>query len=114
MVVGPEHGAVAIARAAIAVNSGGVEMWRGGVGWAYPSACLPVGRPTLSVAGVSLAIPCSVSTSRSSNLPAACLPVGRAGRTCGSPASGFRTRIHAFAHGKRVVSKDNSANPNVL
>ena len=38
-------------------------MWRGGVGW-------HIRWPTLSVAGVSLAIPCSVSTSRSSNLPA--------------------------------------------
>ena len=74
---------------------GGVEMWRGGVGW---HICWP----TLSVAGASIAIPCSVSTSRSSN------------RTCGFPASGFRTRTHAFAHGKRCVSKDSSTNPSVL
>ncbi len=48
--------------------------------------------PTFSVAGASLAHPYSVSTSRSSN------------RTCGTTASGFRTRHHAFAHGKLRVS----------
>jgi hypothetical protein len=53
---------------------GRVERWRGGVGWAYLL-------PTLSVVGASLAQPCSVSTSRSSN------------RTCGFPASGSRTRF---------------------
>ena len=47
-----------------------VEMWRGGVGAAYLF-------PALSFAGASLASPCSVSTSRSSN------------RTCRFPASGF-------------------------
>src|SRR5215469_12572343 len=51
-----------------------VEMWRGGVGAAYLL-------PTLSVAGASLAVPCSVSTSRSSN------------RTCGTTASGSRRRL---------------------
>ena len=51
---------------------GRVEKWRGGLGWAYRL-------PALSVAGASLAQPCSVSTSRSSN------------RTCGFPASGSRT-----------------------
>ena len=66
-------------------NSGGFEMWRGGLGW---HICWP----TLSIAGVSLAIPYSVSTSRSSN------------RMCGWPASGFRTRTHAFAHGRRRIS----------
>src|SRR5262249_12643352 len=50
-----------------------VGMWRGGLGLAYPL-------PALSVAGASIAWPCSVSTSRSSN-PA-----------CGSPAPGSRTR----------------------
>jgi hypothetical protein len=44
--------------------------------------------PALSGAGASLAAPCSVSTPRSSN------------RTCGFPASGFRSSTHAFAHGK--------------
>ncbi|MGH8478914.1 MAG: hypothetical protein ACREXK_04895, partial [Gammaproteobacteria bacterium] len=37
-----------------------VEMWRGGLGLAYLF-------PALSFAGASLATPCSVSTSRSSN-----------------------------------------------
>ncbi len=57
------------------LDSGGsrVEMWRGGLGWAYLL-------PSLSSDGASRAQPCSVSTSRSSN------------RTCGFPASGFRTR----------------------
>ena len=54
-------------------NSGGVEMWRGGLGW-------HIRCPTLSVVGVSLAIPYSVSTSRSSNLPA--------GRQTGRAANG--------------------------
>jgi hypothetical protein len=48
-------------------------MWRGCLGWAYLW-------PALSVAGASLALPCPVSTSRSSN---------RAG---GFPAHGSRTR----------------------
>jgi hypothetical protein len=51
-----------------------VEKWRGGLGWAYRL-------PTLSSVGASLAQPCSVSTSRSSN------------RTGGFPASGSRTRV---------------------
>jgi hypothetical protein len=51
---------------------GRVERWRGGLGAAYLS-------PALSVAGASLAEPCSVSTSRSSN-PA-----------CGFPAPGSPT-----------------------
>ena len=50
-----------------------VEMWRGGLGWAYLL-------PALWSAGASLAQPCSVSTSRSSN------------RTGGFPASGSRRR----------------------
>src|SRR5208283_4536019 len=56
-----------------AAVGGRVERWRGGLGGAYPL-------PALSSAGASLASPCSVSTSRSSN------------RTCGFLASGFRTR----------------------
>ena len=55
---------------------GRVEKWRGGLGWAYRL-------PALSVAGASLAQPCSVSTSRSSN------------RTCGFPASGSPTGFTA-------------------
>ena len=50
-----------------------VEMWRGGLGCAYLL-------PALWSAGASLAQPCSVSTSRSSN------------RTGGFPASGSRRR----------------------
>jgi hypothetical protein len=53
---------------------GRVERWRGGLGSAYRL-------PALSSAGASLALPCSVSTSRSSN------------RTCRFPASGSRTRF---------------------
>ena len=71
---------------------GRVGMWRGGLG----GACL---LPTLSVAGASVAPPCSVSTSRSSN------------RTCGSPASGFRTRAHAFAHGKLRLIRGSRTSP---
>ena len=58
-------------------HDGRVEMWRG-KGW----SCL---LPPLSSGG-ALVEPDSVSTSRSSN------------RTCRSPASGSRTRLHAFAH----------------
>ena len=49
-----------------------VEKWRGGLGGAYRL-------PALSVAGASLASPCSVSTSRSSN------------RACGFLAHGSPT-----------------------
>ena len=51
---------------------GRVGMWRGGLGAAYLF-------PPLSSGGASIASPCSVSTSRSSN------------RTCGFPASGSPT-----------------------
>jgi hypothetical protein len=57
---------------------GRVETWRGGLGRAYRF-------PALSSAGASLAPPCSVSTSRSSN------------RTCRSPASGSHSEPQAFA-----------------
>jgi len=57
-----------------------VERWRGGLGQAQPL-------PALSSAGVSLAWPCSVSTSRSSN------------RTCRFPASGSPTGFGPVAHG---------------
>src|SRR3954452_12372570 len=63
------------------LGTGRVEEWRGGVGSAYLF-------PALSVAGASIASPCPVSTPRSSN------------RTGGFPASGSRTRAHAFAHEK--------------
>ena len=56
------------------INEGGVEMWRGGLGSAYLL-------PAFSSAGASIAGPCSVSTSRSSN------------RTCLSQASGSRRRL---------------------
>ncbi len=60
---------------------GRVEKWRGGLGLAYRL-------PALSSAGASLAQPCSVSTSRSSN------------RACGFPAHGSPTgfsRQHTMA-----------------
>jgi len=60
-----------------AINESRVEKWRGGLGRAYLL-------PALSLAGASLAFPCSVSTSRSSN------------RTGGSPASGSPTRLPCF------------------
>jgi hypothetical protein len=63
-----------------------VEMWRGGLGRDLDSLLL-----ALSSASVPAFQPCSVSTSRSSN------------RTCGFPASGFRTGAHAFAHVKLRV-----------
>jgi hypothetical protein len=56
------------------LNFSRVEMWRGCVGTAYLL-------PALSSTGASLAGPCSVSTSRSSN------------RTCGATASGSRRRL---------------------
>jgi hypothetical protein len=62
-------------------NRGRVERWRGGLGVAY--LC-----PALSFAGASLAAPCSVSTSRSSN------------RACEFPAHGSPTgfsRQHTMA-----------------
>jgi len=60
------------------VAFGRVEMWRGGLGEAYLF-------PALSSVGASIALPYSVSTSRSSN------------RTCRFPASGSRMDHHAFA-----------------
>jgi transposase len=63
------------------VPYGRVEVWRGGLGPAYPL-------PPLSSGGASLACPCSVSTPRSSN------------RTCRFPASGSRTDHHTFALGR--------------
>jgi len=67
---------LAVGTATFVAFQGRVERWRGGLGGAYLL-------PALSFAGASLAQPCSVSTSRSSN------------RTCRFPASGFRTRNHA-------------------
>jgi hypothetical protein len=57
---------------------GRVERWRGGLGQAHLL-------PALSSAGASLAPPCPVSTSRSSN------------RTCRSPAAGSHAGPQAFA-----------------
>src|SRR5262249_17480459 len=71
-----------------------VGLWRGGLGLAYLL-------PALSAAGASIAWPCFVSTSRSSN-PA-----------CGSPAPGSRTRTHAFAHGKLFVRALRLISPNL-
>ena len=59
-------------------------MWRGGLGSAYLF-------PALSSTGASLAAPCSVSTSRSSN------------RACRFPAHGSRRKYHDFAHEKLRV-----------
>jgi hypothetical protein len=69
-------------------------MWRGSVGLAYPF-------PALSSAGASLASPCPVSTSRSSN------------RTCGFPASGSRWKHHDFAHEKLLVRSGSRISPSV-
>ena len=71
---------------------GRVEMWRGGLGAAYPF-------PALSSAGASLSAPCSVSTSRSSN------------PSCGSPAMGSRRKYHDFAHEKLRVRSVNLISP---
>ena len=73
-------------------ETGRVGMSRGGLGMAYLV-------PTLSVAGASLSIPCSVFTSRSSN------------RTCASRASGSRTEHHAFAHGRLCGSFGRQMSP---
>jgi len=65
------------------MGSGRVETWRGGERageWPFAGG-LSLDRRCLSPTHRS------VSTSRSSN------------RTCGFPASGSRTRFHAFAHG---------------
>ena len=71
-----------------------VETWRGGLGGAYLL-------PALSSAGASLAPPCSVSTSRSSN------------RTCGSLASGSPSEPQAFAFGMSERRMGIGYNPNV-
>ena len=65
-------------------EKGRVERWRGGLGCGL---LLCPGFPVVRCLNIRL--PCSVSTSRSSN------------RTCGFPASGSRTRTHAFAHAAR-------------
>ena len=82
-----------------------VEMWRGGLGKAYPLPTLSsvgasLARPcSRELSGQSLARPCSVSTSRSSN------------RTCGTTASGSRTRPYAFAHGRSRVRSVSRTSP---
>ena len=77
----------------ISTVGGRVEMWRGGVGSAYLL-------PALSFAGASLAGPCSVSTSRSSN------------RTGAFNASGSRRKPHVFAHGELRVRWASRSKPN--
>src|SRR5215813_9139774 len=62
------------------------------VGGAYPF-------PSLSLDGASIAPPCFVSTSRSSN------------RTGRFPASGSRTRSFAFAHGRLRVRFSSRTSP---
>jgi hypothetical protein len=54
--------------------------------------------PPLRLAVPQLSKHDPVSTSRSSN------------RTCGFPASGSRTRAHAFAHGRLWARSDRRAN----
>ena len=75
-------------------SSGRVETWRGGLGEAYLL-------PALSSAGASIAPPCSVSTSRSSN------------RTCGSPASGSPSESQAFAFSMSDRRVGTGYNPSV-
>jgi hypothetical protein len=70
-------------------------MWRGGVGMAYLL-------PALSAAGASLARPCSVSTSRSSN------------RTGAFNSSGSRRKVHVIAHGKLRVCLGKQTRPSTL
>src|SRR5260370_41025981 len=65
-----------------------VEMWRGGLGAAY---LLPV----LSSAGASLAEPCSVSTSRSSNRTGGTSASGSRRRLTVSPTEGGRSAVQA-------------------
>ena len=70
-----------VPKTAMVSETSRVERWRGGLGLAY--LC-----PALSSAGASLAAPCSVSTSRSSN------------RACEFPAHGSPTgfsRQHTMA-----------------
>ena len=61
--------------------------------WSLDGAT-PAGSSSRAADGVR-----SVSTSRSSN------------RTCGFPASGFRTRTHAFAHGKLRLIRRSRTSP---
>jgi len=70
-------------------------MWRGVLGAAYLF-------PALSSAGASIAIPCSVSTSRSSN------------RTGPFQASGSRRKVHDVAHGKLLVRLVRQTRPSPL
>ena len=76
-----------------AIGGSRVERWRGGVGFDI----LVSGFPRLRL---NSRMPCSVSTSRSSN------------RTGGFPASGFRTRFRAVAHGKERVFACSRTRPN--
>jgi hypothetical protein len=71
---------------------GRVERWRGGGGQAQRL-------PALSAAGASLARPCPVSTSRSSN------------RTCRFPASGSHPDLQAFAFGRAARRSGTGKSP---
>jgi len=73
---------------------GRVERWRGGLGLAYLL-------PALSSAGASIASPCSVSTSRSSN------------RTCSFPASGSPSGPQVFAFGTAARLVGSWSSPSV-
>ena len=76
------------------IEIGRVEKWRGGLGGAYLL-------PALSFAGASLAQPCSVSTSRSSN------------RTCRFPASGSLSGLQTFAFGMAARPGNKRISPRV-
>jgi transposase len=71
---------------------GRVERWRGGLGQTHLL-------PALSFAGASLARPCPVSTSRSSN------------RTCRFPASGSHPDSQAFAFGRAARQSGTGKSP---
>jgi hypothetical protein len=91
---GPESGGFrdALAREPLrmssAVDLSRVEMWRGGLGAAYRW-------PALSSAGASLAVPCSVSTSRSSNRTGGFTASGSRRRLTVSPTEGWRSAVQA-------------------
>ncbi len=63
-------------------------MWRGGLGAAYPW-------PALSSAGASLAEPCSVSRSRSSNRTGGFTASGSRRRLTVSPTESWRSAVQA-------------------
>jgi hypothetical protein len=71
-----------------------IEMWRGGLGWAWMFLAL-------SSAGTSLSKQCSVSRSRSSN------------RTGAINASGSRRKHHCFSHEKLRFRSASRTRPNL-